>query len=245
MRQVFLTIAFAVIVGFNGFVLAEEKEVAAPAEDAPLMRDFPELAAGAGKNSEDAAPAAALAPATKRETIWLEDDLPANAQAQGNWLWDTASPASGAKAHGHLPAKGLQSHGFTADPVTIPTGSMIAQQVWLDPADPPKGIMLKFKLANGEEVGVYWEGEEEVFNPGEEEEVWYYGLLPELGKWTTLEILAEDLGIEEEQVIGISFVTFDGRVLWDKTVLTQAPAVEEVESFPQLPPAPPKPPKQS
>jgi hypothetical protein len=98
--------------------------------------------------------------------------------------------------------------------------------------------MLKFRLATAEEVGVYWAGEEEVFTPADEEEVWYYGLLPELGKWTNLEILAEDLGLEEEQISGLSFVTFDGRALWDKTALTQAPPIEELEEFPGLPASP-------
>jgi len=178
-------------------------------------------------------PAGAAAP---KETVWIDDDLPANAKTEGTWVWDTTTFESGAKSHGHPPAKGLTSHGFTADPVSLSDNGMIIQQVWLDPKDPPKGIMLKFKLTNGEQVGVYWEAEEEVFNPGEEEEVWYYGLLPELGKWSSLEVLAEDLGLEREKITGISFVTFDGRVLWDKTTLSEAPPAEEVGSFPEIPP---------
>lgn len=122
--------------------------------------------------------------------------------------------------------------------------AMLTQQVWLDPKDTPKGIMIRFKLDSGEEVGVYWEGEEEVFNPKEDEEVWYYGLLPELGKWTTLEVLAEDLGVEEEKVVGLTFVTFDGRALWDKTVLTEAPAAEEIEFAPEIPPVGPEVPEE-
>ena len=172
------------------------------------------------------------------ENILLEDALPGTAKSQGNWVWDTATVGSGGQSHGHPSGKGLQSHGVTLDSIPLPLGSMITQQVWLDPKDPPKGLMLKFKLATGEEVGVYWEGEEEVFNPGEEEEVWYYGLLPELGKWSALEVLTEDLGIEEEQIAGITFITFDGRALWDKTALTQAPPLTEMETFPDIPVAP-------
>ncbi len=113
------------------------------------------------------------------------------------------------------------------EPFPVTVKKMITQQVWLDPSDPPKGISLQLKLAAGEEVGVYWEGEEEVFRPQESQELWYYGPLPELGKWVTLEVLAEDLGLEEGQVAGIRFVTYGGRVLWDKTVLTEAPPIEE------------------
>ena len=178
------------------------------------------------------------AAAPVEETVLLDDSVPPGAKSEGNWVWDTTTAASGKKSHGHPSAKGLQSHGYTADPISFPANGMLTQQVWLDPADPPKGIMLKFKLATGDEVGVYWEGEEEVFNPGEEEEVWYYGLLPELGKWNSLEVLVEDLGLEAEKVVGISFMTFDGRALWDKTVLTQAPAEEATEALPELPTPP-------
>ena len=185
---------------------------------------------------ENDAPAA---PAESKETVWIDDDLPPGAKSEGIWIWDTTTFNSGTKSHGHPSAKGLVFHGVTADAVPLSDNGMIVQQVWLDPKDPPKGIMLKFKLTNGQQVGVYWEGEEEVFNPGEDEEVWYYGLLPELGKWSTLEVLAEDLGLEGEKITGISFITFDGRVLWDKTALTEAPPAEEVESFPELPPLKP------
>ena len=189
--------------------------------------------------AEEASPAAAQtsAPAPAPETVWVDDDLPPDAKPDVNWVWDTATVNSGAKSHGHASAKGLQGHGFMGDPVSIPANGMIVQQVWLDPQDPPKGIMLKFKLSSGEEVGVYWEGEEEVFFPKEDEEVWYYGLLPELGKWTSLEILAEDLGLEDEKVIGLTFVTFDCHVLWYKTSLKAAPPAEEIGSFPSVIPS--------
>ncbi len=182
-------------------------------------------------------PAAAVpaAPALTKALVWVDDVLPASAKTDGEWLWDTTTFASGEKSHGHPSAKGLQKHGFTADPVDLSTDGMIVQQVWLDPKDPPKGIMLKFKLASGEEVGVYWEGEEEVFTPNEDEQVWYYGLLPQLGKWASLQVLAEDLGLSDEKITGISFVTFDGRVLWDKTEITKAPPLGQEENSVDIP----------
>ncbi|MDO8730887.1 MAG: hypothetical protein Q7J69_06875, partial [Candidatus Omnitrophota bacterium] len=131
------------------------------------------------------------------ETVWFSEEEP----------------------HSHPSAKGLQSHGYSpAAPLPVAANGMIIQEVWLDPADPPKGIALQFKLSTGDEVGVYWEGEEELFKPEEGQELWYYGPLPELGQWTKLEILAEDMGLEEAQVAGIRFVTWDGRVLWNRTV---------------------------
>jgi len=239
MRRSHAVGTIAVLLGLIAGVslgFAEEKPVAVSTEQP--------IAVSAPSATTTAAPADSVAPTTDaaasapeqvnpNETVWLDDALPANAKTDGIWLWDTATVKSGKKSHGHPSAKGLQSHGFTADPVSLASDGMIIQQVWLDPQDPPKGILMKFALANGEEVGVYWEGEQEVFSPGDEEELWYYGLLPELGKWTSLEILAEDLGLEGEQIKGIKFATFDGRALWDKTSITKASPVAEIGSAPE------------
>ena len=165
----------------------------------------------------------AVAPVSTPETVLIDEELPVGATATGTWQWETAQAASGTRSHGHPAAGGLQQHSVTfAAPILVPRNGEIATSVWLDPANPPRGIMIKFTLEGGEESGVYWEGEEEVFNPGEEEEIWYYGLLPEYGAWSPLAVVAEDLGIEEVNVIGITFVTYDGRALWDRTVLHEA-----------------------
>ena len=166
-------------------------------------------------------------PAPPPEIVWMDDDLPADAEIEGPWVWETSLVGSGNKSHGHPPQQGLQSHAVTfAKPWPIRSTQMITQQVWLDPQNPPSGIALQLKRADGEEAGVYWEGEQEVFNPAEHEDLWYYGLLPELGRWVTLEILAEDLGLEDAQISGIRFVTLDGRALWDKTTIKEAPPLE-------------------
>lgn len=167
------------------------------------------------------APAAVSAPTPTKaaEVVVLDGGLPVGATTTGTWVWETQA-SSGTKSHGHPAAAGVQQHAVTfATPVAIPKSGEVVTSVWLDPANPPKGVMIKFTLANGEETGVYWEGEEEVFNPGEDEEVWYYGLLPEFGAWTPLAVAAEDLGIEEASVKTITFVTHGGRVLWDRTVV--------------------------
>ena len=168
-------------------------------------------------------------PLSSSETVLLDDELPAGAATTGTWVWETTQAAKGTRSHGHPSARGQQSHSITfAAPVAIPRAGEIVTSVWLDPADPPRGLMLKLTLDNGDETGVYWEGEEEVFNPGEEEEVWYYGLLPEHGTWTPLSVLAEDLGIEDAKVSKVTFTTHDGRVLWDETIVREAAATPEL-----------------
>lgn len=180
------------------------------------------------------------APADRAAQVLLDDDLPAGATASGTWAWEAGEKASGARSHGHPATKGMQSHAVTlGTAVLVPRNGEIVTQVWLDPANPPRGIMVKFTLETGQETGVYWEGEEEVFTPGEEEEIWYYGLLPEFGRWTPLAVAAEDLGIEDTKITGVTFVTYDGRVLWDRTEIREAAPLAFGEEESELPPTAP------
>ena len=209
-------------------VWAESK----PVEPEPAARE--PAAAGGQPATLDIAvevPPPGPPPATEasagKKTVWLDDALPEAAQTEGTWIWDLETKTSGTQSHGHPSGKGSQSHAFTAAPQKLSLQGQILQEVWLDPKDPPSGIAVRFRLAGGDEAGVYWEGEQEVFTPGEYEELWYYGLLPELGKWTQLEILAEDLGLEGEEITGVRFMTYGGRALWDRTILTELPLEEE------------------
>ncbi len=186
----------------------------------------------------DAAPPeeAPAPPAQAAELLVLfDDDISPDSSLQGAWLWDDQIHISGGRSHWHPAQPGRKSHGLTlAKPIAVPYNSFVFQQVWLDPQDPPAGIALKLVLAGGREVGVYWEGEEEVFTPDGFEELWYYGFLPEFGRWIGLEILAEDMGIEGKEIAGLAFVTHGGRVLWDKTSLKELPE-EEKEGLAEVP----------
>lgn len=174
-----------------------------------------------------------------QQTVLLDGALPAESLAEGEWLWETEAASGGVRVHGHPAGAGLQRHGVSFPPVTVPVGSLITQRVWLDPADPPRGISLRLALEGGREIGVYWEGEEEVFTPRGFREMWYYGELPVYGEWVTLEVLAEDLDLRDLTVTGLGFETFDGRALWGKTAFVEAPESEEAEAVefptPQLP----------
>lgn len=207
-----------------------ETTALAPPAAAPAPAPSSSAASSISSLGVNVAPVEPLPP-PKFELVWLSGKLPEGAQAEGDWIWASDPAAGETLAHSHPSAKGIRSHRFVAaEPMEMPGNGMVVQEVWLDPQDPPQGIALRFTLASGEEVGVYWEGEKEVFTPTQYEELWYYGMLPELGKWVPLEILAEDLGLGDSRIAGITFATCDGRALWGRTVLTEAPPLEGEES---------------
>ncbi len=174
-------------------------------------------------------PAAAEPPQAEteqpKEVVWVDDAVPAGAQATGTWEWSTAQAYSGSQSHTEPAAAGDAEHGFTlgGSSQPLPEGSVIVQYVYLDPQQPPTGLMLKLTLADGSQTGVYWEGDEEVFQIGDEELSWYMDVLPDAGSWQRLEIWVDDFGLGGEQLTGVSYTAHGGKVYWDKTALEEHP----------------------
>ncbi|MFH0838976.1 MAG: hypothetical protein V1893_02200 [Candidatus Omnitrophota bacterium] len=163
--------------------------------------------------------------AAPAETVILEDALPSGSQQEGEWIWDTNMKFSGTASHIALEKEGPNQHGLKlTNPIKIKAGSYIIQYVYLDPKSPPNGLMMKFQLSDGKETGVYWEGENEVFEIKENEDIWYIGFLPTKGEWVRLDIPTDDLDIQDKELTGISFIQHSGKVWWDKTSLSEEEA---------------------
>ena len=154
-------------------------------------------------------------------TLWLEDAIPEGAAVTGEWAWVQDIKFSGGSSHTDGIKRGLHSHSFEVPvPITLKENSVIEQFVYLDPDNPPKGIMLKLIVLDGEDVDFYWEAEEEVFvDTVEYMEAWYMGFLPETGNWQKLALNINELETAPIEVIGISFITYDGRAYWDRTLI--------------------------
>jgi len=220
-----------------------EAPVSAPAEEtatvteAPVVETVSQTPAPVTEPAEQ--PQAAVAPEipAKRledgeEIVLIDDALPEGSTAEGIWGWDTSLKESGEKSHTEPPAKAITEHSYRAKPIIIPKNSVIEQYVYLDPDNMPKGIMLKFRFENDgkeDEIGIYREGEEEVFIFNNDEPMLYDGTLPNAGKWEKLQIYCDDLGLPGAKLTGISFVTYGGRAYWD---LTRIRAVKEGEQYP-------------
>ncbi|MDP3786023.1 MAG: hypothetical protein Q8R05_00480 [Candidatus Omnitrophota bacterium] len=233
MKKFFLTIITAFFIIFYSNAANPQEGGEAPvsplSEQAATATEAPVAETTSQTPALEAAPEV---PAEGEEIILIDDTLPEGSTTEGTWEWDTSLKYSGEKSHTESAAKSATEHSYRTKPVIIPKNSVIEQYIYLDPNDMPKGIMLKFRFENDgkeDEIGIYREGEEEVFMFNNDEPMLYDGTLPNAGKWEKLQIYCDDLGLVGAKLTGISFVTYGGRAYWD---LTRIRAVKEGEQYP-------------
>ncbi len=158
--------------------------------------------------------------------VWIDDDTPAGARVAGDGITQgrlnfVASPQApvyaGRFAHSRT-ATGLSQHLIEGakDGLIVGQGDSLFAYVYLDPANPPKEIMLQWNAGNWEHRA-YW-GENKI-EWGTDNSVSrrHLGPLPEPGRWVRLTIPTEKVGLKPGNIItGWAFTQFDGTVTWDK-----------------------------
>jgi hypothetical protein len=154
--------------------------------------------------------------------VWVEDAIPAGAwtSASGGdaWNWITSSPAphSGAKAHQSALAAGYHDHAFQQAGATMTgaAGDLLFVYVYVDPANPPREIMLSW-FDGSWEHRAFW-GENLIpYGNNNTAGRRFLGALPSTGGWVRLEVPAADVGLEGSTVSAMGFSLYDGRVTWD------------------------------
>ena len=152
---------------------------------------------------------------------WFDDALPAGATPIGNWNWVSASPPpfSGGLAHQSTLAAGFHQHYFVnaAVPLQVQTGDTLYAYIYLDPANPPRELMLSWDTNGSWVHNAYWGAD--LINVGTNgtNSRRYMGPLPPTGQWVRLEVLASAVGLEGAAVRSMAFSLFDGRATWDTT----------------------------
>jgi hypothetical protein len=162
-----------------------------------------------------------------QEVVWIDDDTPAGAKQEGGWTFVAAPEPvhSGAKSHKRS-AQGLSQHFFTGatTQLKVGEGDKLFTYVYLDPANPPKEIMLQWNDGSWEHRA-YWG--ENVIPWGADNSVSRFraGSLPEAGKWVRLEIEAKQVGLNPgANINGWAFTQHDGTCFWDKAgIITRTP----------------------
>ncbi|MCY2936973.1 MAG: PSD1 and planctomycete cytochrome C domain-containing protein [Planctomycetota bacterium] len=162
--------------------------------------------------------------AVVKEDLWFDDAFPTGAKVgaspgQPTRLVDAASGKvhSGKKAVHRVDA-GLAQDVIEGMPAkTLVAGSRLFAQVYLDPANPPKAIMLQYYTSGWLHRAVW--GDYGVIDWGKANttERVHMGKLPETGKWVKLEMDAARLGITPATpVTGFALTQFGGSVHWDR-----------------------------
>lgn len=163
----------------------------------------------------------AIAPDSRAETIWVDDELPAGAGPSGleegwEWIRTQPEPLSGRNAHRSALVSGLHQHFFQGAkvPLFVSVGDRLFAHVYLDARHLPRQIMLQWHDGTWEHRA-YW-GENLIpFGTDGTVSRQFMGLLPPAGRWVRLVVPASLMGLEGRPVDGMAFTLWDGTATWD------------------------------
>ncbi len=169
-----------------------------------------------------------------QDFVWIEDAAPAGAQLQGDTSWEFVTAPehpvfSGTQATRRT-APGLSQHFFTgaAPGLKIGEGDVLFAMCRIDPANPPRTVMLQFNDGSWEHRA-FW-GEDLIeWGSGDNENHRRLGDLPASGQWVRLEVSAASVGLKPgSELNGWAFTQFGGTVYWDHAgIRTRTPQAEQ------------------
>jgi len=183
----------------------------------------------------DAAGIVSSKPQEPSDFVWIDDEVPRGAALQGDTPWEWVEAPllvhSGRRATRRTTnAAALSQHFFTgaAEPLVVQAGDRFFSYVWIDPANPPRTIMLQWNDGSWEHRA-YW-GDDTigwgVNGTGSRRPI---GPLPKIdgrfGEWARLVVDARDVDLKPgARINGWAFTQFGGTVQWDTAgVLTYGP----------------------
>jgi hypothetical protein len=164
-------------------------------------------------------------PVSDTEDVWMEDEFPKGAQVFANGdatLFVTAEQGapvlSGKRALKRTSTVLAQDYYNTgAEPLEIPQGGRLFAHAYLDPANPPKAIMVQYHAGAWNRRAIWGDYETIPYGAPNTVEKVNMGALPETGKWVRLEIPIEKLNLKEGDVLqGFAMTQYGGTVYWDK-----------------------------
>jgi hypothetical protein len=172
-------------------------------------------------------PASVTPPPTRRDIVWIDDDFPAGAAVQSGLgattAWFTSQTPgdvfSGTRCLERT-AVGLGQDFYAggAEPLSLPAGAELFAHVWLDPANPPRAVMLEFRTTDWKHRAVWgdWTAVHVVDGRTDSPQLFHAGPLPEAGAWVRIAAPVEKLGLAGQKVTGVGFVQAGGHVRWDR-----------------------------
>ncbi len=181
--------------------------------------------------------------ASSTETLWMEDDFPANGKTQASPGAPTQFVAMGEGNQVYSGQRALKrvDGGLAQDvwdqaaiALSIPAQAKIFAYVWLDPKNPPKTIMLQFFKAGWNHRAVWGDYDAIPWGAANTAEKVNMGGLPALGEWVRLEVPVEKVGLAPgDELKGFALTQFAGTVFWDHVgvVGVSDPSQDPAQSF--------------
>jgi mono/diheme cytochrome c family protein len=164
-------------------------------------------------------------PVKQVETVWVEDEFPKESKIEATkkdepkWVTEADGRVlSGQKAL-KLSDKGVVQAFFSEAKKSYPfpfKGKFFVN-VWVDPADAPKALMVQFNTGNWSHRAVW--GDLDAIDMGKKDtnERRRLGDLPKTGEWVKLEFAVSRLGLTtDDEIKGLAFTQAGGTVHWDK-----------------------------
>jgi hypothetical protein len=160
----------------------------------------------------------------RTETVWLDDEFPPGAAVQsggGALAWFSGG-APGEVLSGQRSLErtatgiGQDFYQSGAEPIVIPAGGEIFASVWIDPARPPRSVMLQFHAGEWKHRAVWGDIDAIAWGEAGKPSRFHAGPLPEPGGWRRLSVTVEQLGLAAgTKLEGFALTQFDGHVRWD------------------------------
>lgn len=184
-----------------------------------------------------------LPPPTNVDTLWMEDDFPANGKTQASpgtptqfVVMSEGNPVfSGQRALKRTDTGLAQDVWDQASiPLVVPAEAKIFAYVWLDPQNPPRSVMLQFFKSGWNHRAVWGDYNAIPWGAVNTAERVHMGELPATGQWVKLEVPAEKIGLAAgDELKGFALTQFAGTVFWDHVGVngTSDPARDPSQSF--------------
>jgi Protein of unknown function (DUF1553)/Protein of unknown function (DUF1549)/Planctomycete cytochrome C len=156
----------------------------------------------------------------RSDYVWIDDAAPAGASIQGDgeFVGKPDHPVFRGASSLRVEASGLKQKIIEAGgpKLKVGEGDAFFAYVFIDPLNPPKEIMLQWRIGGQWSRRAFWG--ENVIPWGQDgtPERTRFGDLPASGKWVRLDVAAKSIGIAPGTVVdGWAFTLHDGVAYWD------------------------------
>lgn len=154
------------------------------------------------------------------EQVWFDDAFPSGAEvgSAGHPVTFVEEPVVSGKLSLKRGGAGVAQDYYQsgAKEFIVPPGANFFLQVYLDPSDPAKEVMIQFHTT-GWHHRAYWGADLIEFGTEGSTERYPAGDLPTAGEWVTLEVAGGKMGLKAgDRVSGFAFTVFGGTAYFDR-----------------------------